>query len=70
MSAQTFQAALGKLVSDKEYRSAIEANPSRLTDDFALDEDEVRVLGQVYDKCTDGDVAGHDVYIIICCCCI
>ena len=69
MSAQTFQQALGRLVSDHEYRRAVESNPNRLTEDFKLDEDEIRVLGQVYDKCTDGDVAGHDIYILVCCCC-
>lgn len=70
MSAQTFQQALGKLVSDREYRTTIESNPDRLTQDFELDEDEIKVLGQVYDKCTDGEVEGHNVYIIVCCCCI
>jgi hypothetical protein len=69
MSAQTFQQALGKLVNDREYRSAIESNPNKLVEDFSLDQDEISVLGQVYDKCTDGDVEGHDIYILICCCC-
>jgi hypothetical protein len=70
MSAQTFQQALGKLINDREYRSVIETEPTRLVDDYGLDQDELAVLGQVYDKLTPGDVAGHNVYIIICCCCI
>jgi hypothetical protein len=70
MSAQTFQQALGRLINDNEYRGAVESNPTRLVEDYALDQDELGVLAQVYDKLTPGDVAGHDVYIIICCCCI
>jgi hypothetical protein len=71
MSAQAFQQALGRLINDTEYRSTVESNPRTLVDDFNLDQDELSVLNQVYDKLTPGDVAGHmDVIIIVCCCCI
>ena len=73
MSATAFQEAIGKLVNDERYRTAVEAEPARLTSDFALDRDEIGLLMQVWDKCAPRDVEGHlempDVIIICCCCC-
>jgi len=70
MPAQAFQQALGRLVNDQTYRTEIEANPNKLADDFGLDQDEIGVLRQVWDKCSDDDVVGHDFYLLCCCCCI
>ena len=70
MSATAFQEAIGKLVTDEQYRSTVEENPNRLTSDFALDRDEIGLLMQVWDKCAPSDVEGHlDILIICCCCC-
>ena len=69
MSATAFQEAIGKLVSDEKYRSAVEADPNRLTSDFALDRDEIGLLLQVWDKCAPSDVQGHIDVVIVCCCC-
>jgi hypothetical protein len=70
MPAQAFQKALGRLINDQAYRTEIEANPNKLVDDFKLDQDEIGVLRQVWDKMSDHDVVGHDVYWLCCCCCL
>jgi hypothetical protein len=64
MPAQAFQQALGRLINDQPYRTEVETNPNRLVDDFGLDQDEIGVLRQVWDKCSDDDVVGHDIYIL------
>ena len=72
MSATAFQEAIGKLVTDERYRTAVEAEPNRLTSDFALDRDEIGLLMQVWDKCAASDVEGHldaSIVIVCCCCC-
>jgi hypothetical protein len=71
MPPQTFQQALGKLVTDESYRSSIESNPQRLLSDFTLDPGELGVLLQVWEKSRDMEVIAHmdDVDIYCCCCC-
>ena len=70
MSAQTFTQALGKLVTDEQYRSSVETDPRQLIADFPLSEDEVGVLMQVWEKTgRAGDVVGHILDNGCCCCC-
>ena len=69
MSSQTFQAALGQLIRDPSYRSAVESSPQRLLDDFAMERSEIGLLMQIWEKYTDDDVVGHMNIYCCCCCC-
>lgn len=68
MAPQTFQQAITRIFTDAEYRAAIEANPSRLVQDYPLDASELAVMHAVWEKSTGEDVVAHDIYC--CCCCI
>jgi hypothetical protein len=69
MAPKTFQQAITRIVTDSEYRSAIEGNPNRLLEDFPLDSGELEVLMGVWEKSTGDDVVGH-VTACCCCCCV
>ncbi len=69
MTAQSFQLALAKLVSDDSYRQSIETSPRQLLSDFDLDAGEIGVLMQVWEKTGETDVLGHEIDISISCCC-
>lgn len=67
MSQETFQQALGKLVSDPAFRAEVQADPSALTSQFTLDENELQTLVSVGQACT-GMVTAEDTYCCCCCC--
>jgi hypothetical protein len=70
MSAETFTQALGKLVTDAQYRNAVETDPRQLISDYPLSSDEIDVLMQVWEKTgRAGDVVGHWFDDGCCCCC-
>jgi hypothetical protein len=68
MAPQVFQQAIARIVTDSDYRAAIEANPRQLVADYPLDQGELEVMQQVWEKATGNDVVAHDFYC--CCCCI
>ena len=67
MTQTGFQEALARLVNDGAFRQQVESDPSVLSTDFQLDENELNVLRETY-KAAGGSSAAADDSCCCCCC--
>lgn len=81
MEGNQFHQALNRLMTDSDYRTAIEQNPKQLLEDYQLTRDDIELMAQVRKAATkeDPDVQGYtvledawevylDVTAYLCCC--
>lgn len=54
MTKKDFEAALGKLISDKEFRKAIEKDPEKALKKYKLTRKEIEALSLLKDKKVKG----------------
>jgi hypothetical protein len=69
MPKKDFQQALGKLVTDPEYRRRVVEDPEQLTKDHPLSVSEIGVLMQVWQASEASDVDFPHNFYCCCCCC-
>lgn len=55
-----FYQALNRLMTDNDYRAAVEANPKQLVEDYQLSKDDLQVISSVGQRVTnEPDVQGY-----------
>jgi translation elongation factor EF-Tu-like GTPase len=60
MENSQFYQALNRLMTDNDYRVAVEANPKQLVEDYQLSKDDLQMISSVGQRVTnEPDVQGY-----------